>query len=151
MTGEPGTKDASSLSTDEDLGPWVHDPRILAWAGEHLPELRRSVSEKRTLRWSLGTGFVVGLVAHVTGFLLKSSATTEPLELIADLLYTLGWALWTGVVVVVFFQLVPEAKARQIKRAADAFEAVLRDQAPSGNDQAPDPAGTGESCQLPLK
>lgn len=141
MTGEPGAKDASPASTDEDLGPWVHDPRILAWAGEHLPELRRSVSEQRTFRWSLGIGFVVGLVAHVSGFLLKSSTTTEPLSLVADLLYTLGWALWTGVVVVVFFQVVPEAKTRQIKRAADAFEAALRDQARAGSGQAPAPAG----------
>jgi hypothetical protein len=122
MTGEPAAKDASPTSTNEDLGPWVHDPRILAWADEHLPELRRSVSEQRTLRWSLGIGFLVGLVAHVSGFLLKSSATTEQLRLLADLLYTLGWALWTGVVVVVFFQVVPEAKTRQIKRAADALE-----------------------------
>lgn len=96
MTAEPGAQDASPASTDADLGPWVRDPRILAWAGEHLPELRRSVSEQRTLRWSLGIGLLVGLAAHVCGFLLKTSATTEPLELVADLLYTLGWALWTA-------------------------------------------------------
>ena len=61
-------------------------------------------------------GFLVGLAAHVSGFLLKSWETTEPLSLLADLLYTLGWALWTGVVVVVFFQIVPEAKRRQLKQ-----------------------------------
>jgi predicted lysophospholipase L1 biosynthesis ABC-type transport system permease subunit len=114
----------------------VHDPAILAWAGEHLPKLRRSVSERRTLRFSLVIGFVVGLVAHVIGFLLKSWATKEPLELLADLLYTFGWALWTGVVVVVFFQIVPEAKMRQMQRSADALEAALRDQARAGGDQA---------------
>ena len=150
-TVEPGAKDASLPSTDEDLGPWVHDPRILAWADEHLPELRRSVPEQRTLRWSLGIGFVVGLIAHVSGFLLKSSETTEPLSLLADLLYTLGWALWTGVVVVVFFQIVPEAKTRQIKRAADAFEAALRDQARAGSGQVPGPAAAGEGCRVPPK
>ena len=151
MTVEPEAKDASAAPTDEDLGPWVHDPRILAWAGEHLPELRQSVSERRTLRWSLVIGFLVGLAAHVSGFLLKSWETTEPLSLVADLLYTLGWALWTGVVVVVFFQLVPEAKTRQIKRAADAFEAALRDQARAGSGQVPDPAGAGEGRQMPQK
>jgi hypothetical protein len=140
MTAEPGARESSRASTDEDLA-WVHDPAILAWAGEHLPKLRRSVSERRTLRFSLVIGFVVGLVAHVSGFLLKSSATKEPLELIADLLYTLGWALWTGVVVVVFFQIVPEAKARQIQRSPDALEATLRDQARAGGDQA---AGDGQ-------
>jgi hypothetical protein len=151
MTGEPGAKDASPASTDEDLGPWVHDPRILAWAGEHLPELRRSVSGQRTLRWSLVIGFVVGLVAHVTSFLLKTWETTEPLTLLADLLYTLGWALWTGVVLVVFFQVVPQDKTRQIQRAADAFEAALREQARAGNGQAPDQAGAGEGSQPPPK
>lgn len=143
MTAEPEARDASPASTDEDFGSWVHDPRILDWAAEHLPELRRSVSERRTLRWSVVIGFLVGLAAHVTGFLLKSSTTTEPRSLLADLLYTFGWALWTGVVVVVFFQLVPEAKTRQIKRAADAFEAALRDRAQTGG-QVPEPAGADD-------
>lgn len=142
MTGEPGAEDAPPASTDEELGPWVQDPRVLAWAGEHLPELQRSVSERRFLRWSLGIGFLVGLVAHVSGFLLKSWTTTEPLSVIADLLYTLGWALWTGVVVVVFFQVVPDAKTRQIKRAVDAFEAALRSEARAGSDQ---PSGDGQA------
>jgi len=140
MTGEPGARDAegaSPASTDQDLAPWMHDPNVLAWAGEHLPELRRSVSGQRTLRRALWIGFVVGLVAHVSGYLLKVSVTTKLPGLMADLLYTLGWALWTGVVVVVFFQLVPELKARQIKRAADALEAVLRDQTRAVSGQAP--------------
>jgi hypothetical protein len=136
MTGEPGAKGAPHRFTEEELDPRLHDPRVLAWAGEHLTELRRSVSEQRILRWSLGIGFLVGLAAHVGGYLLRSSATTEPLGLVADLLYTLGWALWTGVVVVVFFQVIPEAKTRQIKRALDAFEAALHDQARAGSDQA---------------
>lgn len=79
---------------------------------------------------------MVGLVAHVSGYLLKTWVTTQPLGLMADLLYTLGWALWTAVVVVVFFQVVPEAKTRQIKQAADALEAVLRDQARAGSGRA---------------
>jgi hypothetical protein len=135
MAGEPETKDASAASMEEELGPWVHDPHVLAWATEHLPELRRSVSEQRTLRWSLGVGFLVGLVAHVSGFLLKTSTTTEPLELLADLLYTLGWALWTGVVVTVFFQIAPQAKARQIKQAGDALEVALRERGVASTGQ----------------
>jgi len=135
MTGEPGAQDASPASTDGDLAPWMHDPNVLAWAGEHLPDLRRSISERRTLRRALWIGFLVGLVAHVTGYLLKVSVTGKLPGLLADLLYTLGWALWTGVVVVVFFQIVPEAKTRQIERAADALEAVLRDQTRGGSGQ----------------
>ncbi len=54
----------------------------------------------------------------------------------ADLLYALGYALWTGVVVAVFVQVVPEVKRRQIKRVLDAYEATPRDQAPAGSDRA---------------
>jgi hypothetical protein len=95
--------------------------------------------------WILGTGFVVGLAAHVCGFLLKTSATTEPLALVADLLYALGWALWTSVIVVVFVQIVPEAKKRQYKQALDAYEAAAGRQARAGSVQAPDPASTEDA------
>jgi hypothetical protein len=109
---------------------------VLAWVGENLPQVRRSVYEQRLLYWSLGIGFVVGLAAHVGGYLLRSSVTTEPLVLVADLLYALGWALWTGVVVVVFVQVIPEAKRRQFKQALAAYEAAQREQARAGSDQA---------------
>ena len=85
---------------------------------------------------------MVGLAAHVGGFLLKASATTEPLLLVGDLIYTLGWALWTGAVVVMFVQFWSEAKKRQYKQALDAYEAVVGDQARAGTGQAPDPAST---------
>ena len=113
---------------------------LLAWVGEHLTLVRRSASGERPMYWILGIGFVVGLAAHVGGFLLKTSVTTEPLLLLADLLYALGWALWTSVIVVVFVQLWPEAKKRQYKRALDAYEATAGRQARAGSDQAPDPA-----------
>jgi hypothetical protein len=58
------------------------------------------------------------------------SVTTEPLGLAADLLYALGYALWTGVVLVVFVQVIPEAKRRQFKAVLDAYEAAQRDQQP---------------------
>jgi predicted lysophospholipase L1 biosynthesis ABC-type transport system permease subunit len=125
MTGGPGAKGAPPF-TDEEL----------AAIGAYLPELRRSVAGQRILYTSLAIGFVVGLAAHVGGYLLRSSATTEPLGLLADLLYALGWALWTGVVVAVFVQIFPEAKRRQIMRGLDAYEAALRDKARAGSDQA---------------
>jgi F0F1-type ATP synthase assembly protein I len=108
----------------------------LAWVGEHLPQVRRSVFEQRILYSTLVTAFVVGLAAHVGGYLLKASATTEPLGLVADLFYALGFALWTGVVVVVFVQVFPEVKRRQYKQALDAYEAARRDKDRAGSDQA---------------
>jgi hypothetical protein len=55
---------------------------------------------------------------------------------VVDLLYALGWALWTGVVVVLFVQIIPEIKRRQIKRWLDDYEATLREKARAGGDQA---------------
>ncbi len=107
----------------------------LAWVGEHLTDVRRSVFGQRILYWTLGIGFLVGLAADVGGYLIKSSTTTEPLGLIGDLLCTLGWALWTGVVVAVFLQIIPEAKRRQYKRALDAYEVALRDEAGAQGDE----------------
>jgi hypothetical protein len=85
MTGGPGAKDDPHPFTDEAraLGIDVDNPRTLAWMEEHLPEFRRQASGQRPLYWILGIGFVVGLAAHVGGFLLKTSATTEPLLLVA--------------------------------------------------------------------
>jgi hypothetical protein len=126
MTGGSGAKDASHPFTDEEL----------AWMGEHLPELRRSVYGQRVLYQSLGFGFVVGLAAHVGGYVLRASVTTELFGLLTDLLYALGYALWTGVVVAFFVQIVPEVKRRQIKRWLDAYEATLGGKARAGSDQA---------------
>jgi len=113
---------------------------MLAWVGENLTQVRRSASGQRIFYWILGTGFVLGLAAHVGGFLLKAAVTTEPWLVLADLLYALGWALWTSVIVVMFVEIWPEAKKRQYKRALDAYEAAAGRRAPVGAGQTPDPA-----------
>jgi hypothetical protein len=101
----------------------------LAWVSGHRSELRRSVSERRIRRQMMGSSLVIGLAVHVAGFLLTASATGAPLAVLADLLYTLGLALWTGVVVVAVVEIIPAAKERQISRALDAYEAALRSRA----------------------
>jgi hypothetical protein len=136
MTAGPGAEGAQGQDVLAGLGE-LERRALLAWVGENLPQVRRSVYEQRLLYWSLRIGVVVGLAAHMGGYLLKSSVTTEPLGLVADLLYALGYALWTGVVVVVFVQLLPEAKRRQYKGLLDAYEAAQRDEAPAGSDQPP--------------
>jgi hypothetical protein len=152
MTEGPGAAGAPPTFTDNERAPgqdWLsamteqERRELLAWVGEHLPRVRRSVYGQHFLYWSLGIAFVVGLAAHVGGYLLRSSVTTESLGLVADLLYALGFALWTGAVVVVFVEIIPEVKRRQFKQMLDAYEAARRekdraesDQA-SGNDEAP--------------
>jgi hypothetical protein len=151
MTGGSGAKDAPRSLNEEERAPGedalsglgeLERREVLTWVGEHLPEVRRTALGQRPVYWILGIGFVLGMAAYVGGYALRSSVTTEPLRFVGDLLYTLGWALWTGVVVVVFLQVLPEAKRRQYKQALDAYEAALRDKAraegdePSGNDEA---------------
>jgi hypothetical protein len=138
MTEGSGAKDAPHPFTDEAraLGIDVDDPRALAWMEKHLPEFRQQASGQRPLYWILGIGFVVGLAAHVGGFLLRSSVTTELFGLVAELLYSLGFALWTGIVVGLFIQIWPEAKRHQLKQWLDAYEAALREKARAGSDQA---------------
>jgi hypothetical protein len=136
MTGGPGSNGIPRTFPDEELDHMgLRDPGVRAWTEEHLPQLRRSVYGQRLLYQSLTVGFVVGLAAHVGGYLLRPSPPTEPLGLVADLLYALGFALWTGCVVVLFVQVVPEVKRRQIKRMLDAYEAT-REKARAGSDQA---------------
>jgi hypothetical protein len=145
MTKGPGAKDAPPTFTDQERAPgqdWLsalgeRDRRdVLAWVGANLPQVRRSVYGQHLLYWSLGIAFVVGLAAHVGGYLLRSEVTPELIGLVADLLYALGFALWTGVVVVVFVQIIPEVKRRQFKQMLDAYEATRREQARAGGDQA---------------
>ena len=103
---------------------------MLTWVGENLPKVRGSAYGQRSLYWTLGVGFVVGLAVYIGGYAIKSSATTEPLGFVGDLLYTLGWALWTGVVVVLFLQVLPETKRRGYKKLLDAYEAAQNEEKP---------------------
>jgi len=96
-----------------------------AWIASHRTELRRDVSERRFRNQILVTGLAIGLIVHVIGFLLKASATDAPVALVADLLYAFGFALWTGVVVLAFVEIIPRAKERQISRWLDAYDAAV--------------------------
>ena len=123
MTDGPGAEGAPHAFTNEEL----------VWLGAHRTELRWSVAEQGFLRWSLGTAFVVGLAWHVGRYVLRAGAPAGPLGLVADLLYALGLALWTGAVVALFVQLFPEWKRRQIQGYLDAYEAALREKARAGS------------------
>jgi hypothetical protein len=125
MTRDGGAEGAPHRFSNEEL----------AWVREHLTQLRQSVAGQRIALQSLLIGFVLGLAAYVGGYALKASMTTEPLKLVADLLYALGWALWTGVVVALFVEVIPRAKQRQIRQALDAYEAALHEKARSGSAQ----------------
>jgi hypothetical protein len=119
-------------TSDHENGPRASDPferfgelerrELLGWVGEHLPYVRATAAGQRPIYWILEVVLVVGLIAQIGGYLLRTSDSGEPLGLIADLLYALGFSLWTGVVVVVCVQILPEAKRRQYDAALRAYE-----------------------------
>lgn len=145
MTEGSGAKDASRTLEDQNRArgqDWLGDlgqeerRELMAWVGQNLTEVRQTALGQRPVYWILWLGLAVGLMAYVAGYLINASTPTEPLGLVGDLLYTFGWALWTGVVVVVFLQIIPETKRRQYKRALDAYEASLRDGSGAGSEEA---------------
>ena len=123
MTKHQESKDITTMFSDEG---------VLTWMDEHMTELREYVSGQRLLYQSLAISFVIGLAAHVCGYILLLSMQKELLGLLADLLHALGWSLWTGVVVAVFIQIIPEVKRRQIRQVLDAYEALQRDKTQAG-------------------
>jgi hypothetical protein len=125
MTEGSRSKKETRLATDQAVDPSLRDPQYLAWMRQNYANLRRTVSGQRILYWSLAIGFAVGMASYVSGYFLRSSRPAEPFALLADLLYALGWALWTGVVVVLFVEVVPQVKKRQIREALDAYDAVV--------------------------
>ncbi len=122
MTGESGTTPATPTDSDEEVDRLLNDPAAREWMDKHRIELQRLASGPTLMYQMLAIGIALGLAAQIAGYLLKTVATTEPLGLAVDLLYTLGLALWTGAIVVLFVQVLPEAKRRQIERALQALE-----------------------------
>jgi hypothetical protein len=116
-------------SESKGVPAWLADEGAQAWMEAHAGELRQTVAGQRLLYSSLVVSFVVGLAAHVAGYALLLSAPREPLGLLAELVQALGWSLWTGVVVVIFVQIIPEAKRHQIRQALEAYEALQREKA----------------------
>ncbi len=113
---EPTKQPEKSEFTDEEL----------ALIAENSDLIKPYLSGNKFLYEFLVIAFVLGLIVHVVGYWLRLSITGEPFRLLAELVYSMGGALWTGVVVIGFVQVFPEAKLRQLKRAMAAIDARKR-------------------------
>src|SRR5262245_46155104 len=127
MTQSSGTNEEPQPEPAVDADWWLRDPSSMAWMAQHVGGYRRAVSGHRYLYSSLIAAFVIGLALQVVGYFVRSSGLQEPLGLFVDLAYALGFALWTGVVVVVFVQVIPEAKEQQVTRSIVAYETAVRE------------------------
>ena len=105
-----------------------------------MPEFRRSITGQHILYLWLTIGLIVGLVVHIVGYALLTATSGEPIGLVADLLSTLGTALWTGVVLVVFAEVLPQAQRRAALRLLHRYEEALREQAVAGVGEVARPA-----------
>jgi hypothetical protein len=142
----------AEVEESKDIPPSFSDERVQQWMEEHLTELKLSSYGPSILYTSLAIAFAVGLAAHIGGYALLSSVPTGPLGLFADLLHALGWSLWTGVVVALFVQVIPEAKRAQIRRAIDAYEASRRgDGAGSGTRRSQTPRPASDRVRKPYR
>ena len=131
MSDEGGQKD--HISREE-----------LAWAAANMPMLRRWASGQMFIRDALVLVFVLGLTVHIAGYLLIGAANSEPISLLADLLSTLGTTLWTGVVLVVFLEVLPDTRRRWLRERLAAYDAALRDHGRlTAAARPPDGAGAG--------
>ncbi len=124
---------------DSEIDDILKDPAAQAWFEQHLADLRQDAYGQRILYWVLGAAFVIGLVAYVAGYLLRTTSPAEPVGLLADLVYTFGFALWTAAVVVVLIEVIPEVKRRQIRRSLEAYEAIRRAKGKPRNDAIEQP------------
>ena len=108
----------------------------LRWAAQNLPKIRGWIAGHRFLYQAVVIAVVVGLIAHVAGYLLGVSGSGEPRGLVADLLSNFGVALWTGAVLVVLVQVLPDYQHQTALRLVAQSEALSRREA-----HAPDKEG----------
>ena len=131
MSKQQGSSRGRGRFSDEEL----------AWMAANLPRVRRWIAGEGILYWDLSFAFVLGLAAHIGGYFLRHYTIGEVLPLVADLVSALGTALWTGVVLVVSVQVLPEAKRRAAARALEDYEAALAERAawsePNSTEEGP--------------
>jgi len=123
MTSRPPDTGSRPAPTDEDV----------AWVASHLPEVRRRLAGNEILYWWIGGTVVLGLIANVAGFLWTSVATGTLDGLVAELLRNLGTALWTGAVLVLLLQVLPDIQRRAAIRSLHRYEQEI--EAGAGRDE----------------
>jgi hypothetical protein len=103
----------------------------LDWVAANLEDAMGWARGRYIVRWTLVGTFLTGLVVHVLGFGLTSGGLTLPAgwpaDLIGELLSSLGIALWTSVILVVFLEILPTWQQHRAETWARAALIALRD------------------------
>jgi hypothetical protein len=99
----------------------------LDYIAPRLDELRRAVEGRTILYTWLLLAFLLGLIAHLAGYFIGAGSSNNVVTLLAELLRSLGTALWTGCVLILFVQVWPEVQQRRARRLIALYEKALRE------------------------
>jgi hypothetical protein len=99
----------------------------LDYIAPRLDELRRAVEGRTILYTWLLLAFLLGLIAHLAGYFIGAGSSSNVVTLLAELLRSLGTALWTGCVLILFVQVWPEVQQRRARRLIAVYEKALRE------------------------
>jgi hypothetical protein len=97
----------------------------LDYVAARLDELRRAVEGRTILYTWLLLAFLLGLIAHLAGYFIGTGASNTVVTLLAELLRSLGTALWTGCVLILFVQVWPDVQQRGARRKLALYEKAL--------------------------
>ncbi len=99
----------------------------LNYVAPRLDELRRAVEGRSILYTWLLLAFLLGLIAHLAGYFIGVGTSNNVVALLAELLRSLGTALWTGCVLILFVQVWPDVQQRRARRLIALYEKALRE------------------------
>jgi hypothetical protein len=68
---------------------------------------------------------LLGLIAHLAGYFIGTGTSNTVVTLLAELLRSLGTALWTGCVLILFVQVWPDVQQRGARRKLALYEKSL--------------------------
>ena len=99
----------------------------LDYVAPRLNELRRAVEGRTILYTWLLLAFLLGLIAHLAGYFIGAGTSNNVVLLLAELLRSLGTALWTGCVLILFVQVWPDVQQRRARGLLAMYEKTLRE------------------------
>jgi hypothetical protein len=107
----------------------------LNYVAPRLDDLRRAVEGGSILYTWLLLAFLLGLIAHLAGYFIGAGTSNNVVTLLAELLRSLGTALWTGCVLILFVQVWPDVQRRRARRLLALYEKALREREARGKSR----------------
>jgi hypothetical protein len=130
MDGDAATHEELAMTTNPPTPPTPPEATAedVAYVAAHLPEIRRRVAGNEILYFWIAGTLILGLIANVVGFLWSTVASGTADALVSQLLLSVGTALWTGSVLVLLLEVLPDIQRRYAIRALRKYERQIEEQ-----------------------